>query len=157
MLWKAVSYCKRDWTKNNRFVSRGSYLILTAFIVSCLTIGLLSQVDAQSEQQIIVTIKDFTFRTTQMPLQLHTPTVIHIKNDDKIRHDFRSEIFHDNYTEVQGVGNVSYGKGIEGIQVDPGAQVDIRFAIDRPGRYRFHCSIHPDMHGEILLVTVGAV
>jgi plastocyanin len=128
-----------------------------ALVVVGLLAGLLWQVEAQPEQQIVVTIKDFAFRTTQMPLQLHMPTVIHIKNEDNIRHDFGSDIFQDTYTQIEGPGVISYGSGIDGVFLEPGGQVDIRFTITRSGRYRFQCSIHPDMKGEIFLLSVGAV
>ena len=58
-------------------------------------------------------------------------------------------------SRVQGsfrMGRVSTGSFLE-----PGGQVDIRFIITRSGRYRFQCSIHPEMEGEIFLLSVGAV
>lgn len=121
------------------------------------TAGLLTQVGAQPEQRVDVSIRDFSFRTTQMPLQLHAATVIHVKNEDDVRHDFGSEIFHSTPTRTESHGVISYGDGIGGVLLDPGREVDIRFTIERPGRYQFQCSIHPHMKGEILLLSVGAV
>ncbi len=83
-------------------------------------------------------------------------TVIHLKNEDDVRHDFRSEIFQGSHTQVEGRDSISYGTGISGVFLEPGSEVDIRFTIDRPGQYQFQCSIHPEMTGEIFLVTVGA-
>ena len=117
----------------------------------------LPQALAQSEQQVIVTIKDFAFQTTQMPLQLHMPTVIHVTNDDDVRHDFGSDVFDGSYTQVESLGSIAYGKGVGGAFIEPKGSVSIRFAIERPGRYEFKCSIHPGMKGEILLMSVGAV
>ena len=120
-------------------------------------LALIPQVLAQSEQQVIVTIKDFAFQTTQMPLQLHMPTVIHVKNDDKVRHDFGSEVFQGNYTQVEAVNSIAYGQGIGGVFIEPGGEISIRFTINQPGRYEFRCSIHPKMKGEILLMSAGSV
>ena len=123
---------------------------------TCLILGFFVQASAQPEQQIVITIKDFTFRTTQMPLQLYLPTVIHLKNEDDVRHDFGSEIFQGSHTCVKSRDSISYGTGISGVLLEPGSEVDIRFTIERPGQYQFQCSIHPEMTGEIYLITVGA-
>ena len=129
--------------------------IQTLLLGICLLGACLSSASAQSEQKVIVTIKDYSFRTTQMPLQLHIPTVIHITNLDDVRHDFGSDIFQDGYAQVESGGAISYGQGIGGVYLDPDREAAIRFTINRPGRYKFRCSIHPDMEGEILLMSAG--
>jgi plastocyanin len=60
-------------------------------------------------------------------------------------------------TKVESGGITSYGRGIEGVFLDPKRDVMIRFTLDRPGRYEFRCSIHPTMKGELLLLNVEAV
>jgi len=89
------------------------------------------------------------------PLQLHVPTVIHLRNTDDVRHDFGSEIFEGSYTQVEAQYAISYGQGIGGVFIEPGGEVAIRFTIDKPGRYQFKCSIHEGMEGEILLMSAG--
>ena len=126
-------------------------------VMACALLMGVTQVSAQPEQQVEVTIKDFTFRTTQMPLQLNAATVIHVKNEDDVRHDFGSTIFNNSSTRVENQGVIIYGDHIGGAFVDPGREVTFRFVIERPGRYQFQCSIHSDMKGEILLLSVGAV
>lgn len=144
MLWRSLKTCHRHATP--------MILCLMAFGIT-----LIPQALAQSEQQVVVTIKDFTFQTTQMPLQLHMPTVIHVNNDDDVRHDFGSEVFQGGYTRVEAVNSIAYGQGIGGVFIEPGGNVSIRFTINLPGRYEFRCSIHPGMKGEILLMSAGAV
>ena len=39
--------------------------------------------------------------------------------------------------------------------LDPQRDAAIRFNLERPGRYTFRCSIHPNMKGELLLGTEG--
>lgn len=113
--------------------------------------------EAQSEQRIEVTIKDFQFVTKQVPLRLSVPTVIAVSNEDSERHDFSSSMFDGIPTKVESNGISSYGKGIGGVLLDAKRQVLIRFTMDRPGRHEFRCSIHPNMKGELLLMTVEAV
>jgi len=128
-----------------------------ACFLGMLAFAALPQALAQPEQQIIVTIRNYTFETTQMPLHLHVPTVIHLRNDDEVRHDFGSEVFTGSLTRIEGPTSIAYGTGIRGVYLEPGGEVSIRFTIDRPGRYQFKCSIHEGMEGEILLMSAGAV
>jgi hypothetical protein len=83
---------------------------------------------SQSEQVVEVTIKDFKFVTKQGPLLLGLPSVIKVRNEDAERHDFGSTMF-------------------EGLPTQ----------VSRPGRHEFRCSIHPNMTGELLLLSVDAV
>jgi plastocyanin len=115
------------------------------------------QAGAQMEQRVDVTIKDFKFATTQVPMRLGVPTVITIRNDDGERHDFGSSMFEGVSTQVESAGIISYGRGIAGVFIDPKRTTVIRFTIDKPGRHEFRCSIHPTMKGELLLLSVEAV
>ena len=142
-------------TNHRRFGLRQVGLwILTAGILMASS---LSPSTAQVQQDVHVTIQDYTFHTTQMPLQLHTDTFIYIKNLDEVRHDFGSTMFLNTLTHVDNNGVVAYGKGFEGVYLDPGKEAVIHLVIDKPGRFQFQCSIHQDMKGEILLLTVDAV
>ena len=115
------------------------------------------QADAQMEQRVNVTIKNFKFATTQVPLRLGVPIVITIRNDDGERHDFGSSVFEGVPTQVESAGIISYGRGIAGVFIDPKRTTEIRFTMDKPGRHEFRCSIHPTMKGELLLLSVEAV
>lgn len=59
-------------------------------------------------------------------------------------------------TQIETDGAVAYGKGVEGVYINPGKEASIRLTLDHPGRFKFQCSIHQDMKGEILLLTVDA-
>ncbi len=113
--------------------------------------------NAQSQQEVNVTIEGYKFLTSQMPLQLHTDTVIRVKNLDNVRHDFGSQMFLNTLTHVESDGVVTYGKGVEGAYLDPGQEASFRLTLNQSGRFQFECSIHQDMKGEILLLTVDAV
>ena len=133
--------------------SMGSALLLAGY----LALGLATQTDAQTEQQVDVKIRDFTFVATQKPLMLNVPVVITLRNEDGERHDFRSPMFQGMSTRVETGGTITYGRGIGGIFVDPNGNAVIRFTAKRPGRYEFRCSIHPKMKGELFLINVQAV
>jgi hypothetical protein len=40
--------------------------------------------NGQSQQEVNVTIEGYKFQTSQMPLQLHTDTIIRVKNLDNV-------------------------------------------------------------------------
>ncbi len=142
MLAKDNFHSKRHW--------------LNGFLLGLLMLGTLPQAIAQSEQQIVINIRNYTFETTQMPLQLHVPTVIYLKNGDDVRHDFGSLLFEGSHTRIETPTSIAYGNGIGGVYIEPGGEVSIRFTIDQPGHYQFKCSIHKGMEGEILLMSAGA-
>ena len=112
---------------------------------------------SQSEQVVEVTIKDFKFVTKQGPLRLGLPSVIKVRNEDVERHDFGSTMFEGIPTQIERDGAIVYGRGLSGVFLDPKRDVAIRFNMTRPGRHEFRCSIHPNMKGELLLLSVEAV
>lgn len=117
----------------------------------------LSQADAQPEQRVEVKIKDYAFITSQVPLMPDAPTVIEIRNEDDVRHDFGSIVFQNTETQVESDGVIAYGQGVAGLFLDPGRWASVRFTIQRPGQYEFRCSIHPNMRGELLMLNIGSV
>ena len=81
-------------------------------LTGLLMMSLFAQSEAQPEQRIDVSIKDFTFLTKQVPLRLGIPTVIIVKNEDPERHDFGSPMFEGIPTKIETDGISSYGKGL---------------------------------------------
>ena len=114
-------------------------------------------VQSQSEQTVEVVIKDSTFITKQSVLRLGMPTTITIKNEDAQRHDFGSTMFEGIYTRIEKDGVSVYGRGLGGVMLDAKRDAVIRFVMERPGRHTFRCSIHPEMKGELLLLSAEAV
>jgi plastocyanin len=112
---------------------------------------------AQSEQVVEVTIKDYKFVTKQGTLRLGVPTVIKVRNEDDVRHDFGSAMFEGLPTKIEKDGVIVYGRGLGGVFLDPKRDAVLRFDMSRPGRHEFRCSIHPNMGGELLLLSTEAV
>ncbi len=111
----------------------------------------------QNQQIVEVTIKDFQFVTKQPALRLGLPTIIRIRNEDAERHDFGSAMFEGIPTQIEKDGVIVYGHGLRGVYLDPKRDATVRFEMSRPGRHEFRCSIHPNMKGEFLLLTIEAV
>lgn len=111
----------------------------------------------QSEQVVEVVIKGFTFSTKQGSLRLGLPTVIKVANQDAERHDFGSTMFEGIPTKIEKDGVIAYGRGLGGVMLDPKRDAMIRFNMERPGSHTFRCSIHPNMKGELLLLSAEAV
>lgn len=137
--------------------------------VPCLILGLIfglpgvmerngdAAAEAQSEQVVGVTIKDYKFVTKQGPLRLGLPTVIKVRNEDAERHDFGSTMFEGLSVKIEKDGVIVYGRGLNGVFLDPKREAVIRFDLTRPGRHEFRCSIHPTMNGELLILSTEAV
>src|SRR5579885_1413535 len=96
-----------------------SFRFAQLVLAACIAAAGVAQTDAQTVQEIDVTIKDFTFVTKQVPLRLGVPTVISIRNQDEERHDFGSSMFDGALTLVESGNVMAYGKGIGGVFLDP--------------------------------------
>ncbi|HKT34278.1 MAG TPA: hypothetical protein VJR03_05565 [Nitrospira sp.] len=118
---------------------------------------MVGSVQSEPEQAVEVVIRDFTFVTKQSVLRLGLPTVITVKNEDGERHDFGSTMFEGIPTKIEKDGVMVYGRGLGGVMLDAKRNAVIRFDMERPGRYTFRCSIHPNMKGELLLLSAEAV
>ena len=128
-----------------------------AVSMACLVWMYGTALQAQSDQVVEVTIKDFRFITKQSPLRLGFPTIIKVRNEDAERHDFGSTMFEGIPTQIEKDGVIVYGRGVGGVLLDPKHDATIRFDMTRPGRHVFRCSIHPTMSGELLLLSAEAV
>jgi plastocyanin len=130
-----------------------------------LTLGLLLlvgiEIDAglraqgQPEQTVEIVIRDSAFSQSQITrMQMDAPTVIILRNQDKTRHGFTSEMFKGLLVNGEGDGVIAYGKGVEGFYVDPGKTLTLRFTLAKPGSYAFRCDLHPAMKGELYLLEL---
>jgi len=112
---------------------------------------------AQQANRLDVTIRNYTYVFKGGVLNPDQPVVIVIENVDKVTHGFMSPLLALQEVEVESRGVTTYGKGIKGVHIDPGTTVTIRFTPTKPGRFTFQCDIHPNMKGEVLLLSIGEV
>jgi plastocyanin len=138
-------------------MKRDSALVMAIALVAVFSLWVSQPVHSQSEQTVEVVIKDSTFVTNQNALRLGVPTMIAIRNEDTQRHDFGSTMFEGISTKIDADGVSVYGRGLGGVMLDAKRDAVIRFNMERPGRHTFRCSIHPDMRGELLLLSAEAV
>lgn len=110
------------------------------------------------EVEIDITIRDSQYlKTKWAPPPEGASVVLTIRNEDTVRHGFTSTLFHHLLVKTVSEGVQIYGKGIEGLYLEPGKTVQLRFRVDRPGNYEFTCDLHPSMKGELLLLHVDVV
>ena len=84
------------------------------------------------EVEIKLTIRDSQYIMTKwIPPPEGALMVLTIKNEDDIRHGFTSDLFHNHLIRTNADGIQVYGKGIEGLYLDPGKTVQLRFQVDR--------------------------
>lgn len=112
---------------------------------------------AQQEQRVEIVIRSYEFQLTQpAPIRMYMPTIIILRNQDIVRHGFASPMLMHLMVQGEGEGIAAYGKGVEGFYVDPGKTLVVRFVPERPGKYSFHCDVHPKMTGELYLLEIPA-
>lgn len=117
--------------------------------------GVVPDVTSVQEQRIEITIRDSVYvRTTTMPVLAGVPTVLVIRNEDPVQHGFVSPIFAALYVRVEGGGIETFGKGIEGVHLDPGKTLVIRLTPEQQGKLSFRCDLHPIVQGEVYLLDV---
>ena len=125
-----------------------------------LTAGILCTVPSVSaiqEQRNEVVITNYDFLLSQpVPIRLHVPAVIILRNQDIVRHGFTSPMLAQLAVRGEGEGVGAYGKGVEGFYIDPGKTLVIRFTPERAGKYSFKCDLHPQMKGELYLLEIPA-
>ncbi len=109
------------------------------------------------EQRIDLTIRNYEFLLTQpAPIRPGVPTAIILRNQDILRHGFTAAVLSQLALRIEGEGIAAYGKGVEGVYVDPGKTLVIRFTAERVGTYSFRCDLHPGMKGELYLLEIPA-
>ena len=112
---------------------------------------------APEPAKVEIVIRNFTFEFQGGALRPNEPGTILLKNLDKVRHGFTSPFLEEQDVRVESGGVTTYGKGIKGVYIDPGETLEIHFIPARPGSFAFRCDIHPNMKGELLMLSVEGV
>ena len=109
------------------------------------------------EQRIEILIRNYDFEIIhRTPVTLGGEAVIILRNQDIVRHGFTSPALPQLYLRMEGEGVGAYGRGIDGLYIEPGKTLVIRLVIEHSGRLMFHCDLHPEMKGELVLLDVPA-
>jgi hypothetical protein len=117
--------------------------------------GAVPDATSVQEQRIEISIRDSVYvRTKTMPILAGVPTLLIIRNEDPVRHGFVSPTFAALSVRVEGEGIEVFGKGIEGVHLDPGKTLVIRLTPEHQGKITFRCDLHPSVQGEIYLLDV---
>jgi plastocyanin len=132
-------------------------LVRGLLAVAMVGAGLTAALAAQEPGRIDVTIRNYTFEFQGAAIKPNQPAVITLKNLDKVTHGFMSPLLGEQEVEIEARGATTYGKGIRGVHINPGETVTIRFMPTKLGRYTFECDLHPNMKGEILVLSVSEV
>lgn len=107
--------------------------------------------------KVEIIIRNYTFEFQGGALRPNQPGTIVLKNMDKVQHGFTSPYLREQDVQVETAGGISYGKGIAGVYINPGETLQIHFTPNRPGSFQFRCDLHPNMKGELLLLSVQGV
>lgn len=114
----------------------------------------LAQEDESDTIEIVIEHSAFHMETTK--LRVDEEAVLVIRNLDPIQHGFTSPAFRGVDVRVETEEAVTYGKGIQGVYIEPGQEVSITFTPKRSGKLTFRCDLHPGMKGEVIYLTINA-
>jgi len=112
---------------------------------------------AAETAKVEIVIRNYTFEFQGGALRPNEPGTIVLKNIDKVQHGFTSPLLAEQDVWVDSASGTTYGKGIRGVYINPGETLQIRFTPNRPGSFQFRCDLHPNMKGELLLLSVQGV
>jgi plastocyanin len=130
---------------------------VTAVIAGAVLIGSWRPaIGDEPHQTVNVTISDSTFKVETRVLRLQAPIRIVLRNMDAIEHGFTSPGLADVDARVETGGVVTYGRGIKGLYVGPREEASIIFEPASPGALKFSCDLHPQMKGELAVLSINA-
>jgi plastocyanin len=113
-----------------RLAAAGAILAIAALAVFALSRDHASAAaEATASGSATVTIAHFKYSPT--PLHVAKGTTVVFSNASKVKHT--------------ATRNGSFDTG----KIKPGTSVSVRFTA--PGTYAYHCRIHPEMHGKIIV------
>jgi plastocyanin len=131
--------------------------ILIAVPFSLILATEISVPTAAETAKVEVVIRNYTFEFQGGALRPNEPGTIVLKNIDKVQHGFTSPYLREQDVQVESAAGVAYGKGIGGVYINPGETLRIHFIPNRPGSFSFRCDLHPNMKGELVLLSVQGV
>jgi len=112
---------------------------------------------AAEPAKVEIVIRNYTFEFQGGALRPSEPGIIVLKNMDKVQHGFTSPFLREQDVQVESAAGIAYGKGIGGVYINPGETLRIHFMPNRPGSFQFRCDLHPNMKGELLLLSIQGV
>jgi hypothetical protein len=131
----------------------GVFIFIFTFFFSLVPAALSAKADESARVEIV--IRNSAFEVKGGAVQPGVPAVIVIKNLDQMAHGFVSLVLQEVDLRVESGGSATFGRGIKGVQVAPGGETQIRFIPSRPGKFNFICDLHPNMKGEIAMLSVA--
>jgi len=133
-------------------------LVLKSVILSMIVLSTgFSLLMAREAGKVEIVIRNSTFEFQGGALRPDQAGTLFLSNLDKIRHGFTSPLLEELEVRVESAGGIAYGKGIKGVYINPGETLQIHLTPNRAGSFSFRCDIHPDMKGELLLLSVEGV
>lgn len=100
-------------------------------------------------QQVTIRLSEFRFDPSQVEVQRGRPIELHLVNTGKVLHEFVSAVAADTTVDLETGGVVALVRGVDEIEVPPGATVILRFTPTKAGQFAFRCDAEaPVSHHE---------
>ena len=140
----------------NQYIRTGGFLLMWVLMFSGFSAYSADHTD-QPIGVVEVNIRNSTFEFQGGILKPDQAATIVVHNLDQITHGFTSTLLEDLDVQVESNGIITFGKGIRGIHIDSGKTVRIHFIPNRRGKFSFRCDLHPNMKGELLILSIESI
>lgn len=100
-------------------------------------------------QEVTITLTEYKYDPARIEVQSGKPVALHLVNSGKVLHEFVSDVLSDVTVDVETQGAVALVRGVEELEVLPGATVILRFTPKKAGEFSFRCDAEtPVSHRE---------
>jgi uncharacterized cupredoxin-like copper-binding protein len=100
-------------------------------------------------QEVTIRLTEYKFEPARVEVQSGKPVELHLVNAGKILHEFVSDMLADVTVDVETKTAVALVRGVEELEVLPGATVILRFTPKKAGEFSFRCDAEsPVSHHE---------
>lgn len=112
---------------------------------------------SQEEGVVQIVIRKGAYEFHGGRLVPDAPATVVLRNLDNVRHGFTSPLLKELPVEIEIDGIDTKSRGLEALHLEPEKSATIHFVPNRAGKFTFKCDLHPDMKGELLLLSVEGV
>lgn len=126
-------------------------LILGMLVMGVLTGHALADERAisPSPQAVTIRLTEYKFEPAQIEIQSGKPVELKLVNSGKVLHEFVTDALADVVVDIETKGTMALVRGVEELEVLPGATVILRFTPKKTGEFAFRCDAEtPVSHHE---------
>lgn len=118
---------------------------MKAMLTAILVMGLTAHAAADERtvppapQVVTIRLTEYKFEPAQIEIQRGKPVDLKLVNSGKVLHEFVTDVLADLTVDVETKDAIALVRGVEELEVLPGATVILRFTPKEAGEFSFRC------------------